>query len=271
RAAAGAVASLDTNQFEQAVLNLLINARDALADANATTPTVRIEVDVVREGVAELEGRPGDWVRVRVEDNGIGMAAETVQRIYEPFFTTKDVGKGTGLGLATTHGIVREHGGFIVCQSEPGRGTRFSMYFPVSQEAAAPSPPNGTATPAASSKARPRGKVLVVDDEAGVRRVVAMTLEDAGFEVTTASSGDDAVRLLGDPDVAPGVALVLLDVSMPGLAGAELRARIDDLAPHARVVYLTGYAYEAADGDVVLEKPLSEHRLVSALEAVLAK
>ncbi|HEY1694373.1 MAG TPA: PAS domain S-box protein [Polyangiaceae bacterium] len=268
RSEGDALASLDATQFEQAVLNLLINARDAVADAKTTTPTVQVDVDVVREGAEELEGRPGDWVRVRVEDNGIGMDAETIQRIYEPFFTTKDVGKGTGLGLATTQGIVREHGGFITCLSEPGRGTRFSLYFPASQEGASHAAENG-ALPADAPTTRPRGKVLVVDDEDGVRRVVALMLEDAGFEVTTAACGEDAARLLENPEVAAGVALVLLDVSMPGMAGSELRARVRELAPRARVVYLTGYAYEAADGDLVLEKPLSEHRLVSALEAVL--
>jgi PAS domain S-box-containing protein len=122
------VAWVDASQIEQALLNLLINARDALETARA--PRIVVSVGPVPAGAPELEGRPGEWTRVRVSDNGVGIDAATAARIYEPFFTTKDVGKGTGLGLSTTLGIVREHGGFITCRSAPGEGAAFSVYLP---------------------------------------------------------------------------------------------------------------------------------------------
>jgi PAS domain S-box-containing protein len=123
-------ADIDAAQIEQAVLNLLINARDALENAAVVAPTIRVVVDSVAAGAPELEERVGDWIAIRVMDNGIGMDAGTIQRIYEPFFTTKPVGKGTGLGLATTQSIMRDHGGFITCRSVPGQGTTFTLHLP---------------------------------------------------------------------------------------------------------------------------------------------
>jgi PAS domain S-box-containing protein len=126
-------AEIDASQIEQAVLNLILNARDALEEGAPVAPTIRVSVETVSSRAPALEGRDGDWVAIRVADNGIGMDAATIQRIYEPFFTTKPVGKGTGLGLATSHAIVRDHGGFITCQSAPGRGTTFTLHIPRSQ------------------------------------------------------------------------------------------------------------------------------------------
>jgi PAS domain S-box-containing protein len=127
---AAAAADVDASQLEQAVLNLLINARDAVESAAPVVPTIEVVIEIASAGAPELEGRAGDWVAIRVIDNGIGMDAETIQRIYEPFFTTKPVGKGTGLGLATTQAIVRDHGGFVTCQSTVARGTTFTLHFP---------------------------------------------------------------------------------------------------------------------------------------------
>jgi PAS domain S-box-containing protein len=124
------VADIDASLIEQAVLNLLINARDALADGAPAAPTIKVFVDGVGAGAPDLDGRRGDWIAIRVEDNGVGMDAATMQRMYEPFFTTKPIGKGTGLGLSTTQAIVRDHGGFITCRSAPGRGTTFTLHVP---------------------------------------------------------------------------------------------------------------------------------------------
>jgi PAS domain S-box-containing protein len=126
-------ADVDASQIEQAVLNLLLNARDALDDDAIVSPAIKVVVETVMSGASELEGRAGDWVAIRASDNGVGMDAATIQRIYEPFFTTKPVGKGTGLGLATTQAIVRDHDGFIVCRSSPGKGTTFTVYLPRSR------------------------------------------------------------------------------------------------------------------------------------------
>jgi PAS domain S-box-containing protein len=254
---------VDPAQIEQALLNILINARDAIADVD--TPRVTLDVDIVRDGATELGAHAGDFVRVRVADNGIGIDATTASQLFEPFFTTKAVGKGTGLGLATTRTIMVEHGGFVACDSSLGRGATFSLYLPHASAAH-----DETRPVVEPPSTRGTELVLVVDDEAPIRHVVSLMLTDAGFRVEIAASGEHALAILSDPRIASAVAVVLLDVSMPGMSGRELRARIREIAPHARVVYFTGYAFEAPDAnDAVLEKPASEKRLLGTIRDVL--
>jgi len=264
---ANARALVDATQIEQAILNILINARDALEIPDVEAPRVSISVGVVRAGAEELSGRGGDHVRVRIGDNGSGMDAATVARIYEPFFTTKDVGKGTGLGLATTHAIFNEHGGFMACDSAPGRGTVFSLYLPRVSTGSRQSEQHASAGPPASGTEL----VLVIDDEPAIRRVVSVMLESAGYAVRQAGSGTEALELLAEGDLASKVALVLLDVSMPGPPRRELRERLRELT-RAHVVYFTGYALDAADADpadAVLEKPVTEERLLRTIRRIL--
>ncbi len=171
--ASGVVAHVEPTEVEQAVVNVILNARDALDIAEVQGPCVSVSVAVAPDGSSELGGRRGDHVRVRISDNGAGMEAETVARIYDPFFTTKPVGRGTGLGLSTTRTIVHEHEGFIVCDSTRGRGTTFSLYFPLEEGASAARAPS---PPPAPQSTRGMGTVLVVDDEAGIRLVVSHVL-----------------------------------------------------------------------------------------------
>jgi PAS domain S-box-containing protein len=256
-------AQLDAAQLQQAVLNVLLNARDAVADV--ATPRVAIDVSLVLHGATELEGRPGEFVRVRVRDNGAGIDAATMEHLYEPFFTTKAPGKGTGLGLATTRGIVHEHGGFLACTSAPGRGTTLAMYLP-SESAPAHTP----APPASPLDTRGSETLLIVDDEPAIRRAVATILRDAGFDPRQAGSGEEALALLDDARLVARLRLVLLDVSMPGMPSSELRTRIAAIAPDARIVYFTGYAYDAADtADAVLQKPVTREELLAAVREVL--
>jgi signal transduction histidine kinase len=158
------VADIDASLIEQAVLNLLINARDALADGAPAAPTIKVFVESVGAGAPELDGRRGDFIAIRVEDNGVGMDAATMQRMYEPFFTTKPIGKGTGLGLSTTQTIVRDHGGFIACRSALGRGTTFTLLIPrgmndrprasgEGSDSTAPGTPGATAVAVAAASA----------------------------------------------------------------------------------------------------------------------
>jgi len=193
------------------------------------------------------------------------MTPATLARIYEPFFTTKDVGRGTGLGLATTSAIVREHGGWMACESAPRIGTTFSIYL---ENAAGSAGAQG-----AAYETPPRGgveTVLVVDDEPSIRKVVALMLESAGYTAKTAASGQDAIDMLADPRDADAISLVLLDVSMPGMPGPELRRRLGEISPRARFVYFTGQTYEAADAaDVVVEKPVSQVRLLRTIREAL--
>jgi two-component system, cell cycle sensor histidine kinase and response regulator CckA len=256
-------ARVDSTQFEQALLNVLINARDALVDTDA--PRVRLSIDVVPKGASELGEREGEFVRIRIADNGLGMDPTTASRIFEPFFTTKPVGKGTGLGLATTRAIVVEHGGFLTCDSAPQRGATFSLYFP--RELEALGSPRELPPP---TSVRGTELVLVVDDEPPIRRIVARMLTGAGFRAMVAASGDEALDLLADRKVVYELALVILDVSMPGLSGPELRERIRELAPHVRVLYFSGYSFDAPDSrDAVLEKPTTESQLLGKVREVL--
>jgi two-component system, cell cycle sensor histidine kinase and response regulator CckA len=261
---ATASASFDASEIEQALLNLLINARDAVEASDVAAKVIKVTVDVV-SGTTELEGRGGNWVRLEVADNGIGMGPEVLGKIFEPFFTTKPVGKGTGLGLSTTYGIVREHEGFITCRSTKNEGTVFCVFLRRSMqtnERPKATPPVERAT---------SGTVLVVDDEAVICRVIALTLADVGIDVKTATSGDEALALLSDPSFVSRVALVLLDVSMPGLSGPETRERLRIVAPNARVVFLTGQAMEARGGDTVLHKPVGRSALLSTVLANMGR
>jgi two-component system, cell cycle sensor histidine kinase and response regulator CckA len=254
---------VDPAQLEQALLNALINARDAVADADA--PRVTLTVDVVAEGAAELGVCAGDYVRVQIADNGVGMDPATVSRIFEPFFTTKPVGKGTGLGLATTRAIVLEHGGFVTCDSVLRQGATFSFYLP--SESGAAETPRPEAAPIS---VRGTETVFIVDNEPLIRRLVGRVLTAAGFTALLAASGNEALELVGDAAVASKIALVILDVSMPGMSGRELRSRIRELMPRARVVYFSGYAFDAPDAtDSVLEKPTTEARLLTTVREAL--
>ncbi len=182
-----ASASVDAAQLEQALVNLVLNARDALLLAEATEPRIAIRVEVVPQGHVELAGRAGDHVRIRVTDNGVGLDAATAARAFEPFFTTKEVGKGTGLGLATTRTIVHEHGGFITCDAEPGSGATFSVYLPQIRSERPPPRAAGAAEGREGEKTRTGTEtVLVVDDEAAVRTVIARMLRAGGYTVKLA-------------------------------------------------------------------------------------
>ncbi|MGH7438487.1 MAG: hybrid sensor histidine kinase/response regulator [Polyangiaceae bacterium] len=270
RSDTAAAASVDATQVEQALLNLILNARDALDEANPA-PHIIVVAEVVARGAPELEGREGPWVCLRVVDNGSGMDAVTQQHIYEPFFTTKEAGKGTGLGLATTLGIVRDHGGFLACASAQRSGTTMSIFLPGTQ-AAAPSAPveRKSSKPPSAGLAGRKTTVLVVDDDEPVRKVLQRVLVDVGFEVETAASGAEALERIADPEVAMRVSVVLLDVSMPGMSGPQLRVRLRDALPHARVAFLTGQSFDAGPGDLVLQKPITRDLLVMTLREILA-
>ena len=247
--------SVEAPQIEQGLMNILINARDALLDGEVESPEVRVEADVPGAG---------SHVRVRVLDNGPGMRAEVRDRVFEPFFTTKRVGRGTGLGLSTTYGIVRDHGGELSCESAPGEGTTFTVLLPVAASA-----PDPDSVPSAAPSTG-RGTVLVVDDEAVVRNVVLRVLEDAGFRTVDAVDGGAALeRLAAHPDVR----LVLLDLNMPGPPWREVVASIRRDHPRTKIVAHTGKLGhgEMIGVDAVVEKPAQPDRLVEAIAALLVR
>ena len=244
-------------QLEQILLNLTINARDAMPSGG----TVEIEARalVVRPGDAAAHGLlPGRWVELAVRDTGVGMDPETLARLFEPFFTTKPSGLGTGLGLATVRAIVRSAGGHCSAESQPGVGTTMRVHLPLS--AAEGTVPRTPATPVRTVR-RGAQRILVVDDEAALRSAVERLLARAGYEVRGASSAGEALELLGDG--AADVDLVMTDMVMPGMGGREfvrrLRARRADLP----VLCMSGHMEweEADDGET--DAPWSRDRLIA--------
>lgn len=253
----------DRGQVRQILLNLVINATEALAGPG--TVTVRlgertVEVEELARGVMPVPVSPGRAVVLEVEDTGAGMAEDTLQRIFEPFFSTRQTGRG--LGLAAVTGIVRRHGAGLRVESAPGQGARFSLYFQTAPAATQPPGPG---------RGRFAGKVLVIDDEPMVARSVARLLTRLGFSTTTATSGEQAIELLSSTPTA--WALVVCDVLMPGLSGAQTVTWLRTLRPDVPVVFVSGYVPEAGQlpggRTAVLAKPFSDDVLIAALSTLV--
>ena len=233
----------DAGRLEQVLLNLALNARDAMPKGGTLTvetflATSRRTTPGRRPGVLV---RPGPYAVLAVTDTGHGMDRETLGHVFEPFFTTKGVGHGTGLGLSTVYGIVKQSDGYVWAYSEPGRGSTFKVYLPVVE------PEERVALPVrvGSSPRRPGEWVLLVEDDESVREVARRALEGGGYRVLEAADGAEALARLSGTDGAIG--LVLTDVVMPGMSGRELADRIAELRPGTPVLFTSGYT----DGDIV--------------------
>jgi len=259
----------DPAQVEQVIMNLAVNARDAMPDGGKlTVETANVEVDPA--WAALFPGiREGPHVRLAVQDTGAGMAPEVKARAFEPFFTTKPVGKGTGLGLATVHGIVKQSGGFIRVESEPGSGTRFEILFPRTAEAPRRSP--GAVAPSARGGTE---SVLLVEDDPHVRGITVRTLRSGGYDVLVAEEAGAALRILSDD--ARRVDLLLSDVVMPGMDGPQLADAVLARRPGVRVLFVSGHAHEVlADRGIepgrvaLLEKPYTPGSLLARVREVL--
>jgi two-component system, cell cycle sensor histidine kinase and response regulator CckA len=258
----------DAGQLHQVVMNLAVNARDAMPQGGTLTiATAGAAVDPVR-AKRHPGARPGLHAVLIVRDTGGGMSREVRDHLFEPFFTTKGLGKGTGLGLATVHGIVTQSGGFIEVESEPGRGSTFSVYLPetgTSPEAEVPA--EKTALPAGSET------VLLVEDEPAVREYARLALEHSGYRVLVAREGAEALQL-AQGEAAP-VPLLVTDVVMPGMSGRELAERLRPDWPELRVLYLSGYTDDAlvrhgvATGAAFLQKPFAPAALARKVREVL--
>ena len=228
----------DLGQIQQVVLNLAVNARDAMPAGGTLTIEIR-DVDVGLEDVAtHPASRPGPRVMLAVSDSGVGMDDTTRLRVFEPFFTTKQSGQGTGLGLATVYGIVTQSGGSIRVDSQPDRGTTFTIHLPRLDEALPEGQLEAPSTPVAGTET-----ILVVEDEEALRAVARRMLESAGYTVLLARNGREALQVLDRHDGT--VHLVLTDVVMPGISGPELVARLAVLYPEIRVLYTSGYTDDA--------------------------
>ncbi len=259
----------DPDQLEQVVLNLAVNARDAMPQGGTLTiETANVELDGDYAGM-HMSVIPGSYVMLCVTDTGSGMPPETITRIFEPFFTTKPVGQGTGLGLSTLYGIVKQSRGNVWVYSEPGRGTTFKVYLPrVSDPAVRVTRP----TPVSSTLVLGSGVVLLVEDDPAVRSLAARMLRRAGYDVIDAATPAIALEIARDESVH--IDILLTDVVMAGLTGPELAAAVRERRPSIRVAFMSGYtdtaldAHQLADAHAVLiSKPFTG----SSLTAQIAK
>ncbi len=228
-----AVVRIDRTQIEQAILNLVLNARDALPSGGQ----VRLEITHI-EG-SEVQAPPGvvaaaAYVRLRVIDNGVGFSAEARAHLFEPFFTTKPLGKGTGLGLASVYGIVRQSNGFVSVESQPGKGTTFTMYFPAVE---APSDEEEQ-FPAAESLTG-HETILLVEDESAVRVIISAVLRRQGYTVLEAATPQAAIAIFDDH---AHIDLLLTDVIMPEMSGPALAQRLVSRRPQLCVLFISGYS-----------------------------
>ena len=258
----------DAGQIEQVIVNLVVNARDAMPSGGKLileTSNVTIDDDYTHQ---HLGVPPGSYVLLTVSDTGTGMDEETQRHIFEPFFTTKAPGRGSGLGLATCYGIVRQHGGAVWVYSEPNSGTIFKVYLPQTREEV-------TATPPLAAPDLPRGHetILVVEDESSVRMLTTRILEAQGYTVLAARGGDEALALL---HAAPQVDLLLSDVVMPQISGPALAVQIRALRPTIHVLFISGYAEHGLEqhgqpiaGAAFLPKPFSAQALARGVREVL--
>jgi two-component system cell cycle sensor histidine kinase/response regulator CckA len=267
----------DPTQIDQVLINLAANARDAMGSGGRLT--IASDEVVLGEAFARAHGLKhavhGPYVRLTVSDTGSGMDRATLAKVFEPFFTTKPVGSGTGLGLSTVYGIVKQHEGYIWAYSEPGIGTTIKLYFP-----ATASPAPGTAEPKtelpADRKPLEPCLVLVVEDEPAVRHLVRRSLEAVGLTVIEAENGTQALEFVAMRRERPR--LVLTDVIMPGLNGRELSERLATAHPGLPVLFMSGYTGDDVlarsllpDEAAFIQKPFAPEELVARVRTMLAQ
>ena len=259
----------DPSQIEQIVMNLCINARDAMPGGGNLT--ISTEATELKPDAEEYRSyfKPGRYVLLIVADTGTGMDTATLEHIFEPFFTTKEPGKGTGLGLATVYGIVKQHNGFIEVDSEPGKGTRFRVYLPVGKGAVAAREKK----PVAETR-RGTETILIAEDNDDLREAAREMIEALGYHVLLAHDGEEAVRLFTEHQ--KNVDMVLLDVVMPRMNGPIALAAMSAMKPGLRAIFTTGYINEADQlaatrrkGVHILQKPYGTETLAQQIRSLL--
>ena len=276
---------VDVSQFEQVIVNLAVNARDAMPDGGKLTiKTANVSAQQA-EKLSYKGMPPADYVRIDVSDTGTGIPAEIVDKIFEPFFSTKEVGKGTGLGLSTVYGIVKQTGGFVYVESEEGRGTTFCIFLPrhhLELEAQhEPQVANGAAKDTAAEAKPPRvdltgqGTILLVEDEEGLRSLNARGLRSRGYTVIEASNGVEALEVFDEKDGA--VDLVVSDVVMPEMDGPTLLRAMRQRNPELKIIFVSGYAEDAFAKSLeenekfdFLAKPFALSALVAKVKETMA-
>lgn len=261
---------VDPGQMEQVIANLAVNARDAMPSGGKLlieTANVTIGQEIMDR---HMDALPGNHVMLAVSDTGIGMTEEVKSHLFEPFFTTKGPGKGSGLGLATVYGIVRQHKGAIWAYSEPGRGTTFKIYLPRCEDLPGALPLELSAQPSLGGTET----VLVVEDEVSVRKATERTLKRLGYTILQAQCGEDA--LLAAEGHTGEIHLLLTDIVMPGMNGRELARRISARRPGIKVIFMSGYTDTVIknngtlpNGMEFLQKPFSADTLAAKVRKTL--
>jgi PAS domain S-box-containing protein len=261
---------MDPSQIDQILANLCVNARDAVAGAGAIAIETTGESFTPEHCAAHPAHLPGDYIRLSVSDNGCGMDKEVLGKLFEPFFTTKPVGEGTGLGLSTVYGIVRQNHGFIDVASKPGQGTTFHVYLPRHSEA----PPQAAPAPARAPAGTARETILLVEDDPAILAISRTMLERLAYRVIGARSPDAALQLARDH--AGPIHLLMTDVVMPGMNGHDLAARLLDPHPHIKRLYMSGYTADVIahhgildDGIHFIQKPFTLAELEAKVRETL--
>ncbi len=264
---------VDPNQLTQIIINLAVNARDAMPDGGRLTLATgshRVTGETTPAGWAE-HLPPGDYALINVTDNGMGMTEEVKAHLFEPFFTTKDDGHSSGLGLATSYGIVRQSGGHIAVESQLGKGTMVTIYFP-----RVPAPP-APAYKKPGVKKSPVGTetILVLEDDVSVRHLSVRVLRSLGYDVLEAANSDDAQRLIAF-DHQKEIHLLLTDMVMPQMSGKDFADWLRQTSPQSKVIFVSGYLEESIlppdrgeDGTFFLPKPFDSEQLADKVRAAL--
>jgi PAS domain S-box-containing protein len=261
----------DRGQIEQVILNLAVNARDAMPRGG------QLKIETMNADLDENDARskryivPGHYAVLQVSDTGMGMSAEVQSHIFEPFYTTKEQGKGTGLGLATVYGVVKQSGGYIWVESEIGKGTRFQVYLPRAEGVAIE-----PSRKEPSVVTRGLGTILVAEDEPSLRKLTCDTLKEAGYKVLEAEDAPKAIEIVKHSDCR--IDLLLTDVVMPGMSGRELAENLSLKCPRMKILYMSGYTDGAVathgvleSGIVILRKPFSRAQLQRNVAEMLAE
>jgi signal transduction histidine kinase len=264
------VVRADRGQLGQAILNLAVNARDAMPSGGKLTIEAA-NVDLTDDEASRQPGlRPGPHVRLAVTDTGSGMSSDVLPQIFEPFFTTKGPGKGTGLGLSMVYGFLQQSGGHVTVESDVGRGTAFSLYLPrLAEDVRAASAPTATAASSGGSEI-----VLLVEDAGSLREMIREILTESGYRILEADTAERALEIAGAHE-GP-IDLLLTDVVMPGIGGAELAHRLHPRRPATRVLFMSGYTDDvmvqrgvlAADA-ALIQKPFSSTALLGKIREAL--
>jgi len=264
----------DEAQLGNAIINLVVNARDAMPSGGVVSIKTANQTVITPTALGTAIMPAGDYVRIEVADTGTGMSKEIQSKIFDPFFTTKPVGQGTGLGLATVYGIVKQSGGFITVESEVGKGTRFYIYLPRRKVEAADVQPV-EAAPAAARDVTGQDTILLVEDEEAVRSFAARALRMRGYNVLEAGGGEEALEIVkrdGDK-----IDLVITDVVMPNMDGPTMVRHVKVLKPDLQVIFMSGYAEEAfrrndqtSENIHFLPKPFGLKQLAAKVKEVLA-